>query len=76
MTLFLTCQLTWIIRTLFTSVKTPLANVKDEDISCEYLEVNEIVEPVNNINWCPPSKRKIITSEYHCMELKDQISRS
>ena len=26
---------------------TPLAYIKDEEVSCEYLEVNEICEPVN-----------------------------
>ena len=61
---------------------TPLACVECEDISCEYLEVNEVYEPVRGINWCPPSKRKIVTSDLvyspaqvteHCrVELKDQ----
>ena len=35
---------------------TPLAYIKNEDGSCEYLEVNEIYEPTQGINWCPPSK--------------------
>ena len=42
---------------------TPLAYVKDDNVLFEYLEVNEIVDQVNGINWCPPSKRKIVTSD-------------
>ena len=41
----------------------PVAYIKDEDKSCEYLEVNETVEPVKGINWCPPRNRKIVTSD-------------
>ena len=47
-----------------------------------YLKVNEICEPVQGINWCPPSKRKIVKSDlvyspaqvtkHHKVELKDQ----
>ena len=51
------------------------------DISCEYLEVNEIVESTQGINWQPPHNRKIFSSdlvyspaqimEHHRVELKD-----
>ena len=61
---------------------TPLVYIKDEDVSCKYLEVNEICEPTQGVNWCPPSKRKIVTSDLvyspaqvteHCrVKLKDQ----
>ena len=36
---------------------TPIAYIKDEDVSCEYLEVNEICELVQYINWCPPTEK-------------------
>ena len=34
---------------------TLIAYIHEEDISCEYLEVNEIVESMQGINWVPPS---------------------
>ena len=42
---------------------TPIAYIYEEDISCEYLEVNEIVESMQGINWVPPSKCKIVKSD-------------
>ena len=33
---------------------TLIAYIKGEDASCEYLEVNEIIEDVRGINWQPP----------------------
>ena len=63
------------------SKDTLIAYIHDKDISCEYLEVNEIVESTQRINWCPPRKCKIINSDLfyspaqvteHCqVELKD-----
>ena len=60
---------------------TPVAYVQEEDISCEYLEVNEIVESTQGINWQPPHNHKIVNSdlvysptqitEHHRVELKD-----
>ena len=60
---------------------TPVAYVQEEDISCEYLEVNEIVESTQGINWQPPHSCKIISSdlvysptqilEHRRVELKD-----
>ena len=49
------------------------------NVSCEYLEVNEVVESTQGINWQPPRKHKIIDSDLvlaqvteHChVELKD-----
>ena len=50
-------------------------------LSCEYLEVNEIVESTQGINWQPPCSHKIVKSdlvyspaqvtEHHSVELKD-----
>ena len=61
---------------------TPVAYIKGEDAGCEYLEVNEIIEDVWDINWQPPHECKMVTSdlvyspaqvtEHRCMELKDQ----
>ena len=42
---------------------TPIAYIHEEDVSCEYLEVNEIVESMQGINWVPPSKHKIVKSD-------------
>ena len=60
---------------------TLVAYIHEEDDSCEYLEVNEIVKSTQGINWVPPSKHKIINSdlvyspaqvtEHHKVELKD-----
>ena len=60
---------------------TPVAYIHEEDVSCEYLEVNEIVESTQGINWQPPYNCKIVKSdlvyspaqvtEHHRVELKD-----
>ena len=60
---------------------TPIVYIHDEDASCEYLEVNEVVESTQGINWQPPRKHKIVNSdlvyspaqvtEHHWVELKD-----
>ena len=42
---------------------TPIAYIHEEDVSCEYLEVNEIVESMQGINWVPLSKCKIVKSD-------------
>ena len=42
---------------------TPIAYIHEEDVSCEYLEVNEIVESMQGINWAPPSKCKVVKSD-------------
>ena len=41
----------------------PIAYIHEEDVSCEYLEVNEIVESMQGINWVPLSKHKIVKSD-------------
>ena len=60
---------------------TPIAYIHEEDVSCEYMEVNKIVESTQGINWQPPHNRKIVNSDLvysptqiteHCrVELKD-----
>ena len=42
---------------------TQIAYIYEEDISCEYLEVNEIVKSTQGINWVLPSKHKIVKSD-------------
>ena len=42
---------------------TPEAHIHEEDVSCEYLEVNEVVESRQGINWVPLSKCKIVKSD-------------
>ena len=66
---------------VYISKDTPIVYIHDEDISCEYLEVNEIVQTTEGINWQQPRKCKIVTPDLvysptkvteHCrMELKD-----
>ena len=61
---------------------TPVAYIKGEDASCEYVEVNEIIEDIWDINWQPPHECKMVTSdlvyspvkvtEHRHVELKDQ----
>ena len=70
------------VDTIYLGRDTPIAYIKGEDASCKYLEVNEIIEDVQGINWQPPHTRKMVTSdlvyspaqvtEHRCMELKDQ----
>ena len=60
---------------------TPIAYIHEEDVSCEYLEINEIVESMQGINWVPLSKCKIVKfdlvyspaqiTEHQKVELKD-----
>ena len=45
---------------------TPVAHIHEEDVSCEYLEVNEVVESMQGINWVPLSKHKIVKSDLVC----------
>ena len=55
--------------------------IHEEDVSCEYLEVNEIIESTQGINWQPPHNHKIVKSdlvyspaqvtEHQQVELKD-----
>ena len=70
------------VDTIYLGRDTPIAYIKCEDASCEYLEVNEIIEDIWGINWQPPCTRKMVTSdlvhsptqvtEHRCVELKDQ----
>ena len=66
---------------VYISKDTPTAYIHNEDASCEYLEVNEVVESTQGINWQPPRNCKIVNSdlvyspvqvtEHCCVELKD-----
>ena len=66
---------------VYISKATPRAYIHNEDILCEYLEVNEVVESTQGINWQPPRNHKIVNSdlvyspaqvtEHCCVELKD-----
>ena len=61
---------------------TAMAYTQEEDKTCEYLEVNEIVESTEFQNWTSMKGKKITDSdlvfspaqvtECHCVELKDQ----
>ena len=69
------------VDTIYLGRDTPIAYIKGEDASCEYLEVNEIIEDVRGINWQAPRTRKMVTSdlvyspaqvtEHRRVELKD-----
>ena len=70
------------VDTIYIGKDTLVAYIKSEDASCEYLEVNEIIEDVWGINWQPPRTCKMVTydlvyspaqvTEHRCVELKDQ----
>ena len=70
------------VDTIYIGRDTLIAYIKGEDASCEYLEVNEIIEDVWVINWQPPHTCKMVTSdlvyspaqvtEHRHMELKNQ----
>ena len=70
------------VDTIYIARDTPIAYIKGEDASCEYLEVNEIIADVRGINWQPPHTRKMVicdlvfypaqVTEHRCVELKDQ----
>ena len=49
--------------TVYIKKDTPVAYIHEEDVSCEYLEVNEIVEITRGINWQPPCNHKIVKSD-------------
>ena len=83
MTPFLICSLNLgNVDTIYLGRDTPIAYIKSEDASCKYLEVNEIIEDVQGINWQPPCTHKMVTSdlvyspaqvtEHRRMELKDK----
>ena len=42
------------VDTIYIGKNTLVAYIKGEDAGCEYLEVNEIIEDVQGINWKPP----------------------
>ena len=46
------------VDTIYIGKTTLVAYIKGEDASCEYLEVNEIIEDVQGINWKPPMNAK------------------
>ena len=70
------------VDTIYIGKNTPVAYIKGEEADCEYLEVNEIIEDIQVINWKPSCECKMVTSdlvyspaqvtEHRCMELKDQ----
>ena len=70
------------VDTIYIGKNTPVAYIKGADAGCEYLEVNEIIEDIQGINWKTPCECKMVTSdlvyspaqvtEHRCMELKDQ----
>ena len=51
------------VDTIYLGRDTLIAYIKGEDASCEYLEVNEIIEDVWGINWQPPCTCKMVTSD-------------
>ena len=46
------------VDTIYIGRDTPVAYIKGEDASCEYVEVNEIIEDIWGINWQPPRHAK------------------
>ena len=46
--------------TVYIKKDTPLVYIHEEDVSCDYLEVNEVVESTQGINLQPPPNHKIV----------------
>ena len=42
------------VDTVYIGKDTPMAYIKCEDAGCKYLEVNEVIEDIQGINWKPP----------------------
>ena len=69
-------------RDIYLNKDTIVVYAWEEDKSCEYLEVNEVIESTECQNWTPRQRKSIIDSdlvfspaqvtEHHCVELKDQ----
>ena len=69
-------------RDVYISKDMVVAYAKEEDVTCEYLEVNELVESTEFWNWTPRQRKYIVDSdlffslaqmtEHHHVELKDQ----
>ena len=51
------------VDTIYIGKNTPMAYIKGEDAGCKYLEVNEIIEDIQRINWKPPHECKMVTSD-------------
>ena len=70
------------VDTIYIGKNTLVAYIKGADAGCKYLEVNEIIEGIQGINWKPPYECKMVTSdlvyspaqvtEHRRVELKDQ----
>ena len=57
--------------TVYIKKDTPLAYIHEEDASCGYLEVNEIVKSTQGINWVSPLNRKIVKSDFGFLSCTD-----
>ena len=67
---------------IYLSKDTVVAYAQEEEKTCEYLEVNEIVESAEFRNWTSTKGKSITESdlvfslaqvtEHHCVELKNQ----
>ena len=68
-------------RDIYISKNTIVAYAWEEDKSCEYLEVNEVIESTECQNWTPKQRKNLIDSdlvfspaqvtEHHHVELQD-----
>ena len=50
-------------RDIYISKDTVVAYAHEEGKSCEYLEVNEIIEPTDFRNWTPRQRQNIVDSD-------------
>ena len=68
-------------RDIYISKDTVMASAHKGDATCEYLEINEVIESTEFQNWTPRQRSNITNSdlvfcpaqvtEHYCMELKD-----
>ena len=69
-------------RDIYIRKDTVIAYAHEEDGTCEYLEINGVIESTKFQNWTPRQRTNITNSdlvfspaqvtEHHCVELKDQ----
>ena len=46
---------------VYISKDTPIVYIHDKDVLSEYLEVNEVMESTQDINWLPQGNVKLLT---------------
>ena len=59
-------------RPIYISKDTVISYAKEEDATCEYLEVNEVIESTEFQNWPPRPRPKIVDSDWYFLQPRSQ----